>query len=377
MRYLISAILSFSISTCVAQIDSVLHSVYLIGDSGKDTVPSLALQLMAFENFDDVASTTIFLGDNVYPQGNSIRKVNKKNKLSERILSSQFEIFSTYRGQFYVIPGNHDWKNGKIGGLKDVKDQQSLCDNWFLKTSIVQNATTGVYFKNVGMPGPIKQQIHPKINLVTLDSQWWLQGDLFHKVDKLKGKSRRETAEIAYFQLDSIVKESAKKDELLIIAAHHPIFTNGNHAHLRQPFRFLINNTPLQIFGIFGLNRLFRQDIGQPRYKKYRKRIAEIIKIHPNCVYVSGHEHAMEYFKKNGNHFIVSGASSKLEKLDRYIYPAKFMNDAQYGFFKLTLLSSGIVQLTAYGVEERGEYWKTNILQLKNPLLKDIKEPKP
>ena len=366
MKFLFSVFLLINSSNCFTQIDSVLHSVYLIGDGGKDTVPSLALQLLAFENFDDVASTTIFLGDNVYPQGNSSRKESKENKFAESILLSQFETFITYRGQFYVIPGNHDWKNGKSGGGRAIKDQQQLCDNWFLKNSIVQNAESGVYFKNATLPGPVSQQIHPKINLVTLDSQWWLQGDLFHTVGKLKGKSRRETSEIAFLQLDSIVKESAKKEELLIIAAHHPIYTNGSHAHLRQPFRFLNNCTPLQLFGILGFNRLFRQDIAQPRYKKYRRRITEIMQLHPACIYVSGHEHSMEYFKQNGNHFIVSGSSAHLNKLDRYIFPAKFMNDVQNGFFKLSLMASGNVKLTAYGVAERGDYWKTNILQIKN-----------
>lgn len=377
MKLLISIFYLFSFSSCIAQIDSVLYSVYLIGDGGKDTVPSAALQLMAFENFDDVGSTTIFLGDNVYPKGNSSWKSNEKSKISERILTAQFELFSTYRGQFYVIPGNHDWRNGLRGGLKSVKDQQQISDNWFLKNSIVKNAKTGVYFKNVGLPGPVSQQIHPRINLVLLDSQWWLQGDLFHKVDKLKGKSRKETSEAAFNQLDSIVKASAMKNELLIIAAHHPILTNGSHAHLRQPFRFLMNKTPFQIFGLMGLNRLFKQDIMQPRYKKYRRRVSEIMKTHPTCVYVAGHEHALEYFEKNGNHFIVSGASAHLKKLDRYIFPAKFMNDVQNGFFKLSLMASGNIKLTAYGVGERGEFWKTNILQLKNTDSLNSQQPKP
>lgn len=377
MRLLGAVILSCYVFSSIAQKDSVLHSVYLIGDGGKDTIPTAALQLAAFENFDDVESTTIFLGDNVYPRGNSSWKSTEKSKFSERVLTAQFEIFNTYRGQFYIIPGNHDWKNGMPGGLKAVRNQQELSNNWFLKNSSVKNAQTGVYFKDTGLPGPVSQMIHPKINLVLLDSQWWLQGDLFHKVARLNGKSRKETSETAFFQLDSIVKSSAAKNELLLVAAHHPIITNGSHAHLRQPFRFLNNWTPFQLFGILGLNRLFRQDIAQPRYKKYKRRITEILKTHPACIYVAGHEHAMEYFEMNGNHFIVSGASANLVKLDRYIYPAKFMNDVQNGFFKLSLMASGNVQLTAYGVGERGEYWKTKILQLKQPEFNNSQEPKP
>jgi len=367
----------FSISNGIAQVDSVMHAIYLIGDGGRDTLPSAALQLLAFENFDDMQSSVIFLGNNVYPKGNYTNETSLKAKIAERKLTAQFELFTTYQGQFYILPGNKDWKNGLPGGFQSVKQQQQISNDWFLKNSTVKNAKTGVYFKSVGLPGPIVQMIHPQIKLVMLDSQWWLQGDMFHKVGKLSGKNRKKTSEAAFRQLDSIVENSGKTNELLIVAAHHPIITNGFHAHLRQPFRFLINYTPMQLFGILGLNRFFRQDLTQHRYKKYRKRISEIIQAHPSCVYVSGHEHAMEYFEKNGNHFIVSGSSERLDKLDRYIFPAKFMDDIENGFFKLSLMSSGKVQLAAFGVNARGEYWRTSILQLKNAELNNLKEPKP
>ena len=58
--------------------DRILHSLYLIGDTGNDTIPADALQLLAFETYNDTASSVVFLGDNCYPQGLNPNQSAKK-----------------------------------------------------------------------------------------------------------------------------------------------------------------------------------------------------------------------------------------------------------------------------------------------------------
>jgi hypothetical protein len=86
-----------------AQSDPIIHSVFLIGDVGRDTIPSEAMFLLAFEAIGNENSSVVLLGDNVYPQGN-LPGLNEKRE--RRILLSQLELFSTYSGNFFVIPGN-------------------------------------------------------------------------------------------------------------------------------------------------------------------------------------------------------------------------------------------------------------------------------
>jgi len=344
--------------------DRIVHSLYLIGDTGNDTIPSDALQLLAFETFNDTASSVLFLGDNCYPQGLNPNQSARKNAISQRKLSSQYELLVAYRGNVSIIPGNHDWSNGKRSGRKAVQLQADFANAWFKENSIVKNKDAGVFSTSPGLPGPTRISLSEQIDLIALDSQWWLQSNMFNSVEKLPNMNRKQTRKAALLKLDSMLAESNRNGHISIVAAHHPLYSNGKHVHVNEPMRSIVNFTPFQLFGLLGLNRYFSQDLPQPRYKRYRKSIVEIIRKYPHVIYVSGHEHAMEYFDINNIRCVVSGSGSKQTQLNRYRYQARFMDDNQRGFFRISLHESGKVMLHAVGVKDRGEYWKTDIFTL-------------
>lgn len=346
-----------------AQIDPIVHSVYLIGDTGKDTIPSEALFLMAFEAIDHSNSTVVFLGDNVYPNGNHPWKSGTREFNARRILLSQLELFSTFEGDLFMIPGNHDWNAGRLKGLSAVKYQKTLVDSFTKKNSVNANAGN-TYFKTPGTPGPQLVKLHNGLNLILIDTQWWLHADLLHRVEAKSGRNAKHEKDLFLQRLDSLLADVARKGEWAVVCGHHPMYSNGNHAHRREPLRFLLNYTPLHIFSWMGMNRFLRQDLFQPRYKKLRKNLRAVMSKYPNTVYVSGHEHNMQYLKDRQVHYVVSGAGSKISMLDRYIFPAQFMEDQQTGFMRISLHESGWVRLSAYGVRERGVYWQTNLFYL-------------
>jgi len=335
-----------------AQQDSVLHTLFFTGDTGKDTIPSEALFLLAFEAIDNPKSSVVLLGDNVYPAG--IEKGSGKAR-SERILTAQLELFSTYQGNLSIIPGNHDWSAGKASGLNAVKRQAELANNFTRGNSILKNSGA-VYFANPGMPGPELRELHPKVSLILLDTQWWLQHDLFHNVAH-DGKRIQETSADALQALEKLVAEAEQQKKFVILAGHHPIFTNGKHGQRKEPFRFLFTYTPLRIFGLLGLDRYFVQDIHHRRYNKLRREVRKILSRHPQSIYISGHEHNMQYFSEQQTHYFVSGSGAKRSPILRYRYPAHFMDDQQTGFFKLLFYASGKAEVQAFGVRDRGEFW--------------------
>lgn len=344
--------------------DRVLHSVYLIGDAGNDTLPSDALQLLAFDTFNDTASSVIFLGDNCYPQGLNPNQSPRKMAVAKRKLTAQYELLVAYRGNVSIIPGNHDWSNGKRSGKKAIIEQADLANSWFKVNSIAKNRQSDVFATKPGFPGPNQILLSEKLDLIALDSQWWLQSGLFNPVGKLPGMNREQTRKAALNQLDSVLAESSRKGHVSIVAAHHPLFSNGKHVHVNEPIRSLVNYTPFQLFGLLGLNRYFSQDLPQPRYKRYRKSMVEILKKYPHVIYVSGHEHAMEYFDIDNVRCVVSGSGSKQSELNRYRYQARFMEDNQHGYFRMSIHESGKVVLHAVGVKDRGEYWETDIFTI-------------
>lgn len=365
LKTLFSLLLTLWFLKICAQADPVIYTVYLIGDTGKDTLPSEALQLLSFECFDDTSSALVLLGDNVYQDGNNPRDSPRKQHRSERILFSQLEQLSSYRGNFFILPGNHDWSSGKSSGHKGVKHQQELANEWSSSNSAFRNKSA-VYFSAAGLPGPQSVQLCPKLRLIMLDSQWWMQSDLFHPTGNYPGMNKKETRRKALKDLDSLLSDAEKSGEITLLAAHHPLISNGKHSHRKQPLRALLNYTPLHLFSLLGLNRLLREDIPQPRYQRYKKSLLKVISKHPQVIYISGHEHTMQYLIDSGIHYIISGSGHTTTMIDRYRHPSKFMDDEQSGFFSLTLHASGKLMLHAFGIRERGEYWQTEVLQLQN-----------
>lgn len=347
----IASFLSLSLSTFG---QAPVFSLYLIGDAGKDTVTNATMRLLASDALQNANSAIVFLGDNVYPQGlETLSRSENKRRKSEKKMLSQLEPLKNYEGQVYFIPGNHDWKQGKWQGLKYVKEQARYVEHYFRNTKVAnRNATT--FIPQNGLPGPHSVILAPKIRLIAIDTQWWLQSQFFHKTPKLQGLNRKQTTEKFYRELDSLLKAANHAGEKIIVAAHHPMFTNGHHSNRREPLRSLVNFMPLQFFGLIGLNRMLVQDTPQPRYYKMRKRLLSVFGNHQGLIVAAGHEHTLQFFLHEGNNHIVSGSGSKRSHINKNRYKSAFMNDAENGFFRLDFFDDGNVKAKIFGAQTGG-----------------------
>lgn len=316
-------------------------TVYLIGDAGEEQTPGKALELLKDELLSHPNSAVVFLGDNVYPNG-----LKKGDRNSELHLESQLQILKEFKGQVYFIPGNHDWDAQKRNGLQTLKDQQEYVESYLKGNTTVGNKDLETFLPKDGLPGPSTVMLTPKIRLIILDTQWFLH---FHKKNKVGTK--KDTKVKFYARLDSLLTYATKNGEEVVIAAHHPLYSNGAHARFKQPLRFLVNCTPLQILGLCGLNRLYSQDLSAPRYRKMRKNILASMYKQSNIVFASGHDHNLQCFKQNGSKYIVSGAGSKLSNLKkRKRFDSVFQDDQSTGFIKLEYVESRYRSSTVFRV---------------------------
>lgn len=302
-------------------------ALYLIGDAGEDTIPGKALLMLKDELLAHPKSAVVFLGDNVYPNG-----LKKNNHESELHLESQLQILKEYKGRVCFVPGNHDWDGQKASGLKILKNEELYIKEYLSKNSNIANKPT-VFLPENGLPGPETILLNPHLRLILIDTQWFLH---FYKKNVVG--SKKQTKELFYKHLDSLLNLAEKNNEQVVIAAHHPLYSNGKHSKSKQPLRFLLNYTPFQFFGLMGLNRLYSQDMQQPRYKKMRKKLLFTISNYSNIIYASGHDHNLQCFQKGegNNKFIVSGAGSKLSSLrKKKKYESVFQDDKSTGFIKI------------------------------------------
>jgi len=340
MKYLLFFPLLFLSLSVIAQ-STTDYSVYLIGDAGEDTISGKGLLMLKEELLKNSNSTVVFLGDNVYPNG------LKPTVLSALRLQSQLTILNEYRGKVYFIPGNHDWDGQKANGLYVLKNQEIFVDG-YLKTTSIANKNDATFLPASGLPGPSSVMLNTTLRLITIDTQWFL-----HRHKKNKVGSKKQTEKLFYVHLDSLLNVAKQNNEQVIIAAHHPLYTNGQHSKSKQPFRFLINRTPLCVFGFAGLYRLYSQDMAQPKYKKMRKQMLCVFNKYSSIIYASGHDHNLQCLQEGSNKYIVSGAGSKLSKLcKKKKFDSIYQDDKKTGFVKIVYKNNGMHTTIVYRVGE-------------------------
>jgi hypothetical protein len=325
-----------------AQDSDVVYRVFLVGDAGNDTVPGKTLRLLHTLAGGQDSTTVVFLGDNIYPQGYDGKAVSAKK------LQVQIDAVDSCDHLLFV-PGNHDWLAQKRKGQKALRKQ-----GVYLATQIPSDTVDGKLVANglfpADGPGPWTQVVAPNVRIVTIDTQWWLQGYPFHWVQKQDGMTVRKRYEKMLHDLDSIFTVAEKNKEQVILCAHHPVYTNGEHGGYRNRFLHgMLNYTPLQIFGLMGLNRVLTQAMVHPRYKHMREDLLAVFAKHKNLIFAAGHEHNLQLFKDaQQNYFIVSGSGSKISEIKSSQFPSEYQNGTDHGFFCVEFLRNGSRRIVVY-----------------------------
>ncbi|UOQ97701.1 metallophosphoesterase [Hymenobacter sp. 5317J-9] len=304
----------------------IRYTVFLIGDVGKPIAkenggePSLNfLRKKIMEA--GAKSTTIYLGDNVYEYGMPEEGAYDR-KEAERRLADQIDVLRDYKGEKYMIPGNHDWKQGLTGGLEQVLREQRFAENYMAQDSAAFGYSGDFITPSNGCPGPYEIRLQDDLVLITINSQWFLtkQSERPYGADGGCGVED-ETDFMA--QLEDIIARN--KDKNIMVVGHHPLFSDGIHGgyftlgdhifplSIVYKYAFL----PLPIIGsIYPFARKYggvSQDLAYPAYQAYKKGLMDIFNKYPNIIYAAGHEHNLQYFKEGATHLIVSGSGCKTQ----------------------------------------------------------------
>ncbi|MEE9407334.1 MAG: metallophosphoesterase [Polaribacter sp.] len=327
-------------------ISKIEHSFFLIGDAGNSTLtedsPGLKYLRKHIENASE-KSTLLFLGDNVYETG--IPKEKSKNyPLAKRRIEAQTNVAKKFKGNSIFIPGNHDWYNG----LQGLKREEKLVEKALGKKSFLpQN----------GCPLE-KVNISKDIVLIIVDTHWYLTNWDNHPTinDNCEIKTR-----VKFFdELEGLIKKSRGKTT--IIAMHHPMFTNGSHGGYYSAKSHL---TPLPILG--SIKNLLRKttgltntDLQNKKYNELKKHLVTISQENDKTIFVSGHDHSLQYIVQDNLPQIVSGSGSKTSAT-KLSGGAKFTYAAQ-GFAKLDVYKDGSSHVSFYSVKDDKIVYQTNVL---------------
>lgn len=327
----------------------ISHSFYLIGDAGNSANESSALELFKKElQQADANSTAIFLGDNIYPKGLSIENDNKR-KDAERQLNAQINAVSNFKGKTIFIPGNHDWYSNGVQGLE--RQEKYVEDKLGKNTFLPENGC------------PIdKVDVADDIVLIIVDSQWYMSN--WDKQPTINDDCEIKTRDDFFDEYESLVKKSRGKTT--IVAIHHPIFTNGPHG---GQYSFKSHLTPLPILGtiknvIRKTGGVITVDMQNSLYNELRKRIITLSQENDKIIFVSGHEHSLQYIVEDNLPQIVSGSGSKTTAT-RNVGKGQF-SSGSLGFAKLDVFVDGSSDVRFYDVDSDSVFFNTQVLKPKS-----------
>ena len=350
---------------------SIQYSIFLIGDAGEPVLEGEDAVLANAEKRIKAMgnqSSVIFLGDNIYRYG--LPDLGAPDRaVSEQKLKKQLDIVNGYKGKTYVIPGNHDWNKGHEGGLEYVKRQADYV-----------NAYPNIDFiPDNGCAGPIEIPVDDSLTIVVFDSQWWLHQHE-RTVDDSLCAANTELEVIG--QLDAILTKN--KDKKVLVAAHHPLYSNGSHngyfplsTHL-FPLRDVNKSLWIPLPGLGSIYPAYRkffgsiQDIPHPHYQLMKQNLVELFKEHGNVIYACGHEHNLQYFEKDDFPHILSGSGSKSTFL-RKRRGALFVSEHK-GYAQVDYLTDGSSVIKFWGVDKEGVEQLLYTREIKTSLFQDRRQ---
>ena len=338
-----------------APASELAYQVFLVGDGGYAVPEEPALRLLK-THLDQAGSNAavVVLGDNLYCCGLADSGTVRRDQ-DERRLRAQLDALQGFNGRIVFIPGNHDWNNSRPGGLEALARQERFVEDYLGRGN--------TFLPDDGFPGPTEVKLTDRLTLLVIDTEWWL-----HEHNKSFGDTGEyDLEEDANFllELDDLIKRH--DDNTVIVAGHHPLFTNGEHAGILplSDHLFPLRNIhpalvlPLPIIGsIYPLFVRFsggRQNIYHPRYQSLRTALTQIFSQHEALIYAAGHDHTLQYFPITAltgltQHHVVSGAVSKPAPVGRG-RGAAFTAGSVEGFAVLNQYRDGSVWMEMWQAE--------------------------
>jgi hypothetical protein len=288
--------------------ESIVHSLFLLGDAGWVDGPDALLTGMAALVADAPRlATVVFLGDNVYQAG--LPAEGAPNRAAgEETLRLQADVALAGEARAIFVPGNHDWDRSGPNGWDAVLRQARFVEGMGAEFS-----------PGGGCPGPAVTDLGDDVRLVALDTEWWLRvgSKPEHPDSDCPADSESEV-------LDALGAALASAgDRHTVVVAHHPLATTGPHGgyftwkdHL-FPLRRLANWLwiPLPIVGsaypLLRRSGITEQDMSGPRNRQMRAALDSVLSVYNPLVYAAGHEHGLQVLDGlTARHLLVSGGGS-------------------------------------------------------------------
>ena len=268
-----------------------VYSFYIAGGIGttiqENKTEAMELLKSHLEKAEE-NSTLIFTGDNISSEGNNWEK-------DKALIDQQVALTKNFKGNTIFIPGNNEWKSFDSEKIEKVEKYLDDLGREDLK----------FYPKNVC---PIEHKvINDDLDLILIDSKWFISN--WSRIKDINKKctdivTRRRFLE----ELEGYINDGQNKN--IVIAMHHPIFSNGIYAGKQTLESHL---QPLPILGtlrngVMNLGAFSPDLLNSRRYNYLRILVSSYAKASDRITIVSGHEESLQYLTGGNIHQVIGGS---------------------------------------------------------------------
>jgi hypothetical protein len=334
----------------------IVTSIFLLGDAGSAEMapdPNLA-ELTRQAKDSPRGSLIVFLGDNLYPNG-LVAEGDPARAEGERRLEVQLDVARKSQRRAIFLAGNHDWERWGKGGLGAIGRVSE-----YLRERV---KGLSIQLPDSACPGPVTLDVGTTVRMVFLDTQWWL-----HNHDKPYGttsKCRATTEDEVIDQLTKTLASAARRH--VIVAAHHPLATGGEHGGryglsrhlfpLRGWKRWMWLPVPIlgSAYPVARMLGITNQDLSNGRNEYMRRRLGEAFAANPPLLYAAGHDHNLQVFKgPYAKYSIVSGSGTVNHQEGVGWKKDTIYAEAAPGFMRVDVDRRGRVRLSVTKTEKTG-----------------------
>ncbi|WP_291962728.1 hypothetical protein [Maribacter sp.] len=344
----------------LVQDNDIIHSFYIAGGLGNSSVtPNTALLNRFKEELDNASlnSTLIFTGDNISPETSNW-------SVDSTLIQKQLDVSANFKGETIFLPGNNEWKSYRLEKIEKVEN--------YLKD--IERENTAV-IPNNGCPID-HRVINDDLDLILVDSKWFVSN--WSRIEGINSKctdivTRRRFME----ELEGYIGDGQGKN--IVIAMHHPVFTNGTYAGKTT---VKDHTTPLPLLGtvknaVMDLGAFDPEHVNSRRYNYLRIAVSALAQANDRITLVSGHEESLQLLEGGGIHQIVSGSLG--EKSAAKMSPGRITaigGSVEYhgeyvfgerGFARLDYFKDGSSKVTFISENDLSSSKTFNVLPKKEP----------
>lgn len=249
----------------------------------------------------DEKATFVALG-NITKDGYAPKKKDRK-ETEDLLQQSLMQPLKNFNGNVIFMPGENEWNKN---GHENIDDMESF----------IQDNGNVKFWPNDGCPREIEDLDTDNVELLMIDSQWFLEDWDNHLY--LNNKCDIKTRDDFFAKLKDDLKDEQNKT--VIVAVHHSVITFS-----RQDF-------------FENIGGLSVEDYHSTKRQELAGTMETLSRLFPDVIFVSASDKNLQYLEDDGVRQIISGASG--ERLDN-------VRKAEEGQF--TSKTNGFVRLTVYG----------------------------